>query len=61
MKEVMREDVGGSPIRGGGTSKAADASEERRNGKRTGEERLATKWRGRERGQREPGNMEARR
>ena len=61
MKEVMREDAGGSPIRGGGISKEADASEERRNGKKTGEERLATKQRGRERGQQEPGNTEARR
>jgi len=47
-KEVMREDVGGSPIRGDGTSKAADASEERKNGRKTGEERRVTKWRGRE-------------
>jgi hypothetical protein len=60
-KEVMREVVGGSPIRGDGTSKAADASEERRNGRKTGEERRVTKWRGRERGPQEPGETDARR
>jgi hypothetical protein len=55
----MREVVGGPPIRGDGTSKAADTLEERRNGKKTGEERRVTKWEGRERGPQEPGEIDA--
>ena len=55
----MREDAGGSSIRGDGTSRAADASEERRNGRKTGEERRVTKWEGRERGPQEPGETDA--
>ena len=58
-KEVMREVVGGPPIRDDGTSKAADTLEERRNGKKTGEERRVTKWGERELGPQEPGETDA--